>query len=171
MHEALDAAVEVLGVLADDDEVDVLGLLALDRALDAGEQLHRAEVDVLVEAEAQVEQQLALEDAGLHVGVADGAEEDAVELAELVEAVGGEGFAGLEVAIAAPVEMLEVLVEAFELGDGLEDFDALGRYFRSGAVAADDCDLTSFCHGKILCNSFINHEGHEEHEVDGEGEH
>ena len=44
----------------------------------------------MVEAEAEVEQQLALEDAGGDVGVADGAEEDGVELAELVEAVVGE---------------------------------------------------------------------------------
>ena len=42
---------------------------------------------------------------GLHVGMADGAQQDAVELAELVEAVGGQGFAGLEVAVAAPVEI------------------------------------------------------------------
>ena len=146
VHEALHAAVEVFGVFADDDEVDVLRVLALDGALDAGEQLHGAEVDVLVEAEAEVEQQLAFEDAGLHVGVADGAEEDAVELAELVEAVGGEGFAGLEVAVAAPVEVGELELEAVLLGDCLEDFDAFGRYFRAGAVAADDCDLLCFTH-------------------------
>ena len=127
------------------------GLLSRERRLDAGEQLHRAEVDVLVEAEAEVEEQLAFEDAGLHVGMADGAEEDAVELAELVEAVGGQGFAGFEIAVAAPVEVgeLEVAVEAFELGDGLEDLDAFGGDLGAGAVAADDCDVHGIVRGQL----------------------
>ncbi len=43
------------------------------------------EVDVLVEVEPQVEQQLAFEDAGRDVGMADGAEQDGVELAQLVD--------------------------------------------------------------------------------------
>ena len=76
VHEALDAAVEVLGVLADDDEVDVGRAFVAQRRLDAGEQLHGPQVDVLVEAEAEVEEQLALEDAGGDVGMADGAEQD-----------------------------------------------------------------------------------------------
>ena len=50
LQEPAHAAVHVLGVLADDDEVDVVGPLAGQRRLDAGEQLHRPEVDVLVEA-------------------------------------------------------------------------------------------------------------------------
>ena len=105
VHEAAGAAVQVFGVLADDDEVDVLGPLSLQRRLDAGKQLDGPQVDVLVEAEAQVEQQLAFEDAGRDVGMADGAEQDGVELAKLVEAVGRQGLAGLEVAVAAPVEV------------------------------------------------------------------
>ena len=167
-----DAAVEVFGVFADDDEVDVGRAFVAQRRLDAGEQFHGAKVDVLVEAEAEVEQQLALEDAGGDFGVADGAEEDRVELAELVEVVGRQRFAGFEVAIAAPIEVREVEGEAVLLGDGLKNFDAFGGYFGPGAVTADDGDLTSFCHGVILCNSFINHKGHEEHEEElGKSEH
>ena len=90
VHEAAGAAVDVFGVLAHDDEVDVSGPLSLSGRFDAGEQLHGPQVDVLVEAEARSKQQLALEDAGLHVGMADGAEEHGVELAELVEPVGGQ---------------------------------------------------------------------------------
>ena len=122
------------------------GPLSRSGDLDAGEELYGAEVDVLVEAEAEVEQQLALEDAGGDVGMADGAEEDGVELAELVEAVGGERFAGFEVAVAAPVEIGELELEVLEFGDGLEDLDALGRHFRARAVAADDCNLLYSAH-------------------------
>ena len=141
VHEAAGPAVEVFGVFADDDEVDVIGTLVLEGRLDAGEKLHGAEVDVLVEAEAEVEQQLALEDAGGDLGVADGAEEDGVELAELVEAVVWEGGAGFEEAVAAPIEMGELDLDVFQFGDGLENFDTLGRDFGTGAVAADDGDF------------------------------
>ena len=90
------------------------------------------------------------EDAGRHVGVADGAEEDRVELAELVEAVGGQRFAGFEVAVAAPVEVLSLEREVFELGDGLEDLDAFGGDFGAGAVAADDGDFEGgAAHGRL----------------------
>ena len=64
---------------------------------------------------------------GGDVGMADGAEQDGVELAQLVEAVGGQRFAGFEIAVAAPIEMGEVELEAFQLGDGLQNLDALGR--------------------------------------------
>ena len=101
------------------------GPLSCERRLDAGEQLHRAQVDVLVEPKRRSSSSF-FEDAGGDVGMADGAEEDRVELAELVEAVGGERFAGFEVAVAAPVEIGEFELEVLELGDGLENFDAFG---------------------------------------------
>ena len=142
VHEAAGAAVQVLGVLADDDEVDVGRAFVLERRLDAGEQFHRPQVDVLVEAEAEVEQQLALQDAGGDVGMADRAEQDRVELAQLVEAVGRQRFARFEIAVAAPVEVREVELEVFQLGDGLQNFHAFGGDFRPGAVAADDGDLS-----------------------------
>ena len=95
---------------------------------------------------------LRLEDAGGDVGVADGAEEDRVELAELVEAVVGECGAGFEVAVAAPVEVGELELDVLELGDGLEDFDAFGCYFGAGAVAADDGDFVGAGHD--ACGAF-----------------
>ena len=87
--EAAGAGVEALGVLADDDEVDVLGLLVLQRAVNAGIELDRAQVDVLVQLEADAEQHALLEDAGLDVGVADGAQEDGVELPQLLQPLSG----------------------------------------------------------------------------------
>src|SRR5262249_54666976 len=126
VKEALDAAVEVFGVFADDDEVDIVWAFVFQRRLDAGEELHGAEVDVLVEAEAKIKEELALEDAGGDIGVADGAEEDRVELAELLEAVVWKRGAGLEVAIAAPVQVRELELDVLELGDCVQNLDALG---------------------------------------------
>ncbi len=146
VQKALDAAVEVLGVFADDDEVDVVGAFVFEGRLDAGKKFHRAEVDVLVEAEAEVEEELAFEDAGGDIGVADGAEEDGVELAKLVEAVVGERAAGFEVAVAGPIEVGELEANVLLLGDSLQYFDAFGGDFRAGAVSADDGDFVSFGH-------------------------
>ena len=78
--------------------------------------------------------------------------QDGVELAELVEAVGGQRFAGFEVAVAAPIEVRELELEVFQLGDGLQDFDAFGGDFRAGAVAADDGDFA--CARHVDCDAF-----------------
>ena len=71
-----------------------LGPLARERRLDAGKQLHRPQVDVLIELEPQLQQQALFQDARLHVGMADGAEIDGVELAQLVDGAGRQRFAG-----------------------------------------------------------------------------
>ncbi len=85
LQEAADAAIQVFGVLADDDEVDVCRALVAERRLDAGKQLHRPQVDVLIELKSQLEQQAFFEDARRHVGMADRAQIDGVELAQLVD--------------------------------------------------------------------------------------
>ena len=58
----------------------------------------RAQVDEEVELEAQLEEEAALEDAGRHVGRADGAEQDRVVAAQLVEHGVGQDLAGAQVA-------------------------------------------------------------------------
>ena len=63
---AAGAGVQALGALAHHDEVDLAGLHAGQRAGGAGPEPGRAQVDVLVEREAQLEQQAALEHAGRH---------------------------------------------------------------------------------------------------------
>ena len=114
------------------------GPLPASGRLDAGEQLHRPQVDVLIELEPQFQQQALFQDARLHVGMADGAEVDGVELPELVDAAGGQRFAGLQVALAAPVEVLRFVGELFELADGGQDLEGFGGHFGTGAVAGND---------------------------------
>ena len=83
------------------------GAFVLERRLDAGKQLDRPQVDVLIELKPQLQQQALFQDARLHVGMADRAEVDGVELAQLVDRARRQRFAGLQIALAAPVEMLQ----------------------------------------------------------------
>ena len=62
----------------------------------------------------------------------------------------GQRFAGLEVAVAAPVEIGELELDVFELGDGLENLHAFGGDFGPGAVAADDGDLSCARHDRFV---------------------
>ena len=54
-----------------------------------GIELDRAQVDVLVQLEAQPQQDALLQDARLHVRVADGAQVDGVEAAQLLHGASG----------------------------------------------------------------------------------
>ena len=77
--------VEPLGVLTHHHEVDVLGPFVLQGRLDTGIQLHRAQVNVLVELEAGTQQDAALQDSRFDVGVPDGPQIQGVLFAKLVE--------------------------------------------------------------------------------------
>ena len=44
------------------------------------------------------------------------------------------------IALAAQVEVLQFVANAFQGRDGLEDLDCLGGDFRAGTVAAHYCD-------------------------------
>ena len=134
------AGVGALGALAHDDEVDLARVRPSGEAT-PGEDPGRAQVDVVVELEAQPQQQAALEDAGRQVRVAglaaDRAEQDRVVLADLGEHGVGQHLAGREVALGA-----EVVAGLLELHAGrgrrLEDLERLGGHLRTDAVAGDD---------------------------------
>ena len=101
------ADVHVLGVFADHDEVDVLRALAGQRGFDAGEQFHRPQVDVLVEAEPQFQEQALFEDAGGDVGMAHRAQQNGGKGAQFVERLGRHDLAGPQIALAAEIEVLQ----------------------------------------------------------------
>ncbi len=144
---AADRGIFALIVLAHDIEIDVAGLAALQRALDTLEQLDRAQIDVLVEAAADRDQQAPQRDMVRHAGKADRTEIDGVERAQLVEAVGRHHRAGLGEALAAPVEMhpLEPEVAA---GRRLQHLLALRHHFVADAVAGDHRDPV-IAHGRF----------------------
>ena len=72
--------------------------------------------------------------------MADGAEVDGVEAAELIEDGVREDVAGLLVALAAEVVVFERVLEAGLGGCGLEDLQPFADDLGAGAVAGQDSD-------------------------------
>ncbi len=101
---AADRRIFALVVLAHDIEIDVARGAVAQWRLNAGEQPHRAQIDVLLEVAAQRDQQAPQRDVIGHVGIADRAEKDGVEEPQPVKPVFRHHPAGLGVGLAAPVE-------------------------------------------------------------------
>ncbi len=129
------ARVEALGVLPHHHEVNLLRALVLQRCLHTRVELDRPQVDVLVKLEAQLEQDALLEDAGGHIRVADCAEVDRVELAQLGEHRGRQDLAGLEEAVAADVVVRGLVLNSVGSRGDIEDLQALGHDLRANSVA------------------------------------
>ena len=151
-HAPAQGRVLALGVLADHHEIDVAGLLVRQRAGYAGEQAHRADVHVLVEVAAELEQRAPQRDVVRDlVRPADGAEVQGVEALELVEPVVGHHLAVGQVVVAAgPFEVLDLQVEAVLARGGLDHADAFGEDFVADAVTGDGGDLEGLGHGAHL---------------------
>jgi hypothetical protein len=127
----------VFGVFADDDEVDVLRSLSDQRTLHAREQLHRAQIDVLIKLKPQFQQQTFFQNSRLHVRMAHRPQINGVELAKLAGATGWQRFARLEIPLAAPVELLRLELKILDFRDRGQDLECLSRHFRAGAVSGD----------------------------------
>ncbi len=140
-QEAPRAAIQVLGVLADDVEVDVVGALVLERAVHARVELHRPQVDVLVELEAQAQQEPFLEDARLDVGVAHGSEQNGVECAQPVDVVFVDDVPARQITIATEIELLGGVFEALESGDRSQYLDGLHNDLGARSVSGQDCQF------------------------------
>jgi len=129
------ADVRALGALADDDEVDVARLRQGGRH--ARVETSRPQVDVVVELEAQPQQEPPLEHTARHARVTDGAEQDRVVPADLGQHAVGQRLAGRVPALGA-----EVVVGGLDGGDavdrGTQHLQALGDDLGTDAVAADD---------------------------------
>jgi hypothetical protein len=136
--EAAGARVEPLRVLAHDDEAHVVLAVRWHQGLDARVTDHRPEVHVLVQLEADPEEQVSLEDAGSHARISDRPEEDRVATPQGFELVLGEDVAGPEVPLGAQVEVRDLHVEA--VADGLQDLEALRDDLRTRPVPADHAD-------------------------------
>jgi hypothetical protein len=127
------AHVRALGALPDAEHVDLAGLGQ--RAADAVEEPRRPQVHVVVELEAELEQQAALEDAGGHRRVADRAEQDRVVLAELLEDGVGQQLTG-----PPPAGRTQVVGGGLDVRDDRpQDLEALGHHLGTDAVSRDHC--------------------------------
>ena len=131
------ADVGALGALTDDDEVDLARVG--ERARDARMQHRRAEVHVVVELEAELEQEPALDVRARETRVArhsaDGSEQDRVVLLDRLEVVVGQHVARLEVACGAERER-RLREGDLRSGDRrVEGFQRLGDDLWTDAVA------------------------------------
>jgi hypothetical protein len=132
-----------LGVLAHDEEVDFAGLAPGQRAGHALEEPHRAQVDVLVELAAELEQRAPQRDVVGHGGrPAHGTEEQRVHGLQLRLPVVRHHRAGLPVPVAAgPFDGRELERDAEASRGGFEGAQPFGHHFLADAVAGDDGDL------------------------------
>ena len=139
-HAAADGGVLAFRVLADDEEVDLGRGAAGEGGGNAGHELAGADVDVLVEGAADGDEQAPQGHVVGDGGPADGAEEDGVVPAELVEAVRRHHAAGLRVGFAGPVVGGDVQGEAEPARGGAEHAQAFGNDFLADAVAGQRRD-------------------------------
>src|SRR4029077_5796910 len=109
-----------------------------DQRLHAGVAPDRTQVDVLVELEADLQQQPTLQHAGRDVRVPDRAEIESVEAAHLVERALRQYLARPEIPVAAEVVLHGVDLEA--ASDGLHHLETLADALGAGAVARDHAD-------------------------------
>ena len=136
------AAVQALGALANDDEVDVVASdhLLGQRSRYSGIQPVGPEVHVVVEREAQLEQQSALEQPARHVRRAGrgayGAEQDHVGSGEL-----GQHGVWEDLTSALPAVGSEVVRGRCKdawARDGIEHLESFGDYLGANPIPADD---------------------------------
>jgi len=136
VHAAAGARVFALGVLAHDHPIDVAP--AIERRLDARQHPRRPHIGVLIEALADRQAQAPERQVVGHVGRADRAKEDGIERLQALEAALGDVPAGLLEALGAPVEVLELEVEAGRRT--LEHLDARRDHFVADTIAGNGRD-------------------------------
>src|SRR2546425_8274834 len=141
VHAPAHARVLPLGVLTHDEEVDVAGLAVDERRAHAGHEPARAQVHVLIEVAAELDERAPERDVIGHLGgPADSAEEDRVVPADLLLPVLRHHRAVREVVVARPVEVIELQLD-LELPRGrVEDAQPLGHDLLADAVAGDHRD-------------------------------
>ena len=148
------ADVGAFGAFTHDHEVDVAGVGQ--RRYRAGVQAGGAQVDVVVEGEAQLQEHFAFDEAGGNLAAArvgtDGTEENRVVLLEGFHGGLGQGLTGFEPVLGAELVLGGVDGDVFELAGAGEDALGFGNDFGADAVAGDDgeVDATCFSHASTV---------------------
>ena len=141
------ADVGAFGAFTHDHEVDVAGVG--ERGDCAGVQAGGAQVDVVVEGEAQLEEHFAFDEAGGNLAAArvgtDSAKEDRVVLLEGFHGGLGQGFTGFQPVLGAELVVGGGYGDVFELAGAGEDALGFGNDLGSDAVAGDDGEVDATC--------------------------
>ena len=139
---AAGTAVQAFGAFTHDHEVDVTRVG--ERRGNALVQLGRTQVHVLVQVEAELEQQAAFQNARLDARIADGTQQDGVGLLDALLFLLGEDRAVTQIAFGTEVEML-VLEFGDAFGRLLQSLLSPRSHFLANAIARNDGD------GVLLC--------------------
>ena len=153
------AGVEALVIFADDDEINVFRFLVLQRAESLVVELDRPQVDVLLEVEPQAQQDSLLENAGLHVGMADGAQQNGGKLSQLTHDAVRQRLLGAQVTLAAEVVVGIIEFQREFLRRGVQDLDGLAHDFRAGPVPANDSQMVAFHELILICPPVLREGG------------
>ena len=153
LQEPARSGIEILRILTDDDEIDVLRPFAGQWRFDAGIELHRTQVDVLVQLESHLQQQASLQDSRRHVGMADGSQIDRVESTQFVNGALRQDLSCCQIAFTAEVIILRFVLEALGLGNRVQHLDGFSGHFRPGSVTADNGDLQLVV---CVCHRFLS---------------
>src|SRR5690625_923150 len=138
-HCAAVADVRTFGALAHHHEVHVTGVGQ--RGGHARHDATRPQVDVVVEAEPDLQQQATLEHAAGNTGVADRPEQDRVVAPQPVKFFVGQSLTGSVPAPGSKVILGGRYRDVSGLRGGLEDLQPFGHNFRADAVAADNGEV------------------------------
>src|SRR6266566_4761648 len=132
------SGVQPLGVLAHDDEVHVVLGVRRDQRLHARIADHRAEVDVLIQREADPKEQVALQDPGPDTRVAHRAEQYRVTPLDSLELFIRQDLPRPQVAVGAQIELHGFDLEA--VTHALQDLERFGDHLGTRPVATDHSD-------------------------------
>ena len=138
-----DADVEVLRVLADHERVQLPAAPGPDRQRNARVAPRGAQIDVLVEVEAQVEQDSPFEDSRTHARVSDSPEQQRVASGHFVDRRIGQNLAGLQVMSRAERVVRPFDAEGMSGGRRLDDLPGFRDDLGSDAVSREARDGVS----------------------------
>ena len=136
------------GIFAHHVKINIAGLFTRQRAGDAGEQAHRAQVDVLIELAAELQQRPPQRNVvGNGIRPADGAEVDSIEALQLLAPVVRHHLAIMGVIFAAcPLHLLEAQRQIPTLCGGLQHANPFRQNFFANSVTRDGGNTTGFFH-------------------------
>ena len=141
LETAADAGIDAFGVLTEHDEADVGRPAALQRAESLVEQRHRPIVHVQVERDPHAEQDVASVTVVGDAWIADGAEEDGIEVpGQLRVAIGGKGDSGGQKVIGAVRQRLDLDLPTEGISHRAQDLDDFGGDVATDAVAGNERD-------------------------------
>src|SRR5262249_36744874 len=134
---AADLRIFALVVLAHDQEIDVAGPAAGERARYALEQTHGPQIDVLLEAPADRDQQAPEGDVVRNARPANRAEKNGVMSGDAVEPLLRHHATVPSVVLAAPVELVPEETDVEAAASGIEHAHALGHDLLADAVSGN----------------------------------